>query len=396
MRLRTVKRRLAAANPETRARAMQEWVGPGNLPKEAVPLLIKALSDEDTVVQEWATVGLRRCRDRTTAVEALWACYRDTRERDSTRTCALAALEHWEEFLPPKELASLVKERVHLHDDPLLATAIYAAGQHGESLEMLQCLAGCRPQIQRRGDAKLRMTLNAALRRCAEGALIAGKVTNETLDRLGLRDVKERLGIPRVQARIEQLSNARRQESFLSPGWSSATGPTTVPGRPLAKLREEQYAEDLADWTQRRRVEGTRIVRDKKLARQAKQVADYTCQICGASVEGRREGFVEAHHVEPLSEGGLDRGENILVLCPNCHGHSHRGDLRVESVQTSEQAEGIRVALRDGKTFILTRDEDSEQAALQEELAVQEIKRRFELLSEARRRELLGQLIALM
>jgi 5-methylcytosine-specific restriction endonuclease McrA len=35
--------------------------------------------------------------------------------------------------------------------------------------------------------------------------------------------------------------------------------------------------------------------------------------------------YVEVHHINPLSEGGLDIPENTIVLCPNCHREKHFG-----------------------------------------------------------------------
>lgn len=44
----------------------------------------------------------------------------------------------------------------------------------------------------------------------------------------------------------------------------------------------------------------------------------WTCQRCGASdVE------LHAHHLIPLSEGGLDEMENLITLCKDCHKDMH-------------------------------------------------------------------------
>jgi 5-methylcytosine-specific restriction endonuclease McrA len=50
--------------------------------------------------------------------------------------------------------------------------------------------------------------------------------------------------------------------------------------------------------------------------------ADSKCKLCG--IDGSFDGnnglsFLEMHHIKPLSKGGVDEIDNIVVLCPNCH-----------------------------------------------------------------------------
>ncbi|WP_420804761.1 HNH endonuclease [Aurantimonas manganoxydans] len=33
--------------------------------------------------------------------------------------------------------------------------------------------------------------------------------------------------------------------------------------------------------------------------------------------------FLEVHHLKPLAEGGSDRAQNAVALCPNCHRAMH-------------------------------------------------------------------------
>ncbi|WP_240071481.1 HNH endonuclease [Cupriavidus taiwanensis] len=52
------------------------------------------------------------------------------------------------------------------------------------------------------------------------------------------------------------------------------------------------------------------------------------CQGCGRTApflraDGRP--YLEVHHRQPLSEGGVDTVENAIALCPNCHRESHYG-----------------------------------------------------------------------
>jgi hypothetical protein len=35
----------------------------------------------------------------------------------------------------------------------------------------------------------------------------------------------------------------------------------------------------------------------------------------------------EVHHIKPVAEGGSDEFENLIALCPNCHGMADRGEI---------------------------------------------------------------------
>lgn len=39
--------------------------------------------------------------------------------------------------------------------------------------------------------------------------------------------------------------------------------------------------------------------------------------------------YAESHHVKPLGKGGLDRRDNIVCLCPNCHAKCDLGAIRL-------------------------------------------------------------------
>jgi 5-methylcytosine-specific restriction protein A len=58
----------------------------------------------------------------------------------------------------------------------------------------------------------------------------------------------------------------------------------------------------------------------------AKRKANGICQLCDQpapfhNVDG--EPYLETHHIEWLSKGGLDVIENTAALCPNCHRKMH-------------------------------------------------------------------------
>jgi 5-methylcytosine-specific restriction endonuclease McrA len=49
------------------------------------------------------------------------------------------------------------------------------------------------------------------------------------------------------------------------------------------------------------------------------------CEVCGWRLVGARGDFygLEAHHIRPLSHGGQDEADNLVVLCPNHHAMAH-------------------------------------------------------------------------
>ena len=45
------------------------------------------------------------------------------------------------------------------------------------------------------------------------------------------------------------------------------------------------------------------------------------CADCGCRIA---ETGYQIHHVVPKSQGGSDRLDNLILLCPNCHAARHR------------------------------------------------------------------------
>lgn len=58
------------------------------------------------------------------------------------------------------------------------------------------------------------------------------------------------------------------------------------------------------------------------------------CEYCGKKAPFIKDtdgiGFLEVHHIIPLSENGDDIIENAVALCPNCHKHAHYGKKTFE------------------------------------------------------------------
>lgn len=69
-----------------------------------------------------------------------------------------------------------------------------------------------------------------------------------------------------------------------------------------------------------------RYVRDERVKRFAKVRAKGKCELCGEDAPfSTKDGdpYLEVHHINPLSEGGLDTYDNVAALCPNCHRKMH-------------------------------------------------------------------------
>ena len=57
-----------------------------------------------------------------------------------------------------------------------------------------------------------------------------------------------------------------------------------------------------------------------------KRIAKGRCQLCGNEapfVDKNNEPYLEEHHVKQLSDGGEDKMENVVAICPNCHRKMH-------------------------------------------------------------------------
>ena len=65
--------------------------------------------------------------------------------------------------------------------------------------------------------------------------------------------------------------------------------------------------------------------RDSLLAESLKSIYDHRCQVCGMNFKIKYEKpFSETHHIDSLSQSGLDISKNIIVICPNHHRIIHK------------------------------------------------------------------------
>lgn len=80
-----------------------------------------------------------------------------------------------------------------------------------------------------------------------------------------------------------------------------------------------------------------RYERDVTLVAKIKQARGSACQVCGYKFT-KKDGtdYCEVHHLEALSDGGLDIAANMLVLCANCHRVFHYGSVEVQNHTSSK------------------------------------------------------------
>jgi 5-methylcytosine-specific restriction protein A len=81
------------------------------------------------------------------------------------------------------------------------------------------------------------------------------------------------------------------------------------------------------DGPERRATASWSFPRDAALRQRALDRASGRCEYCGCTGFVMLSGsvFLETHHVVPLSEGGLDRSDNIVAICANDHRGAHLG-----------------------------------------------------------------------
>ncbi len=249
-------------------------------------------------------------------------------------------------------------------------------------------------QESKRADRpELYATVRAALIRCARRCLAEGTVTKSWFEERGWDDVLAKLRETRIKRLIE-AERARLAQPALTPALEQ-DGPDTplVPGRALADFIEQQYIGGLAEWKNVHIVESRSYVRDQALARQVKEQTGGTCQCCGDRLDNRvlSRRFVHAHHLEPLSEGGADTGDNMVVLCPNCHARLHAKTFRVERrddgiyATTSATAEPQK---------LLERGDMAGAQQRREQTTVEQVVRLAETLGFERRARLVQELLA--
>ena len=108
-------------------------------------------------------------------------------------------------------------------------------------------------------------------------------------------------------------------------------GPTADPAeleRRVRKLLDRSTVPFPKGVTQPQRITATSVVflRDPRVKAYVLHRAKGRCEACSKSAPFKTAlgiDFLEVHHMKPLAQGGSDRVQNAVALCPNCHRAVH-------------------------------------------------------------------------
>jgi 5-methylcytosine-specific restriction endonuclease McrA len=110
----------------------------------------------------------------------------------------------------------------------------------------------------------------------------------------------------------------------------------------LVKILAELEAKNSSLLRTPKKKEKTRTrksIRDKKLSDMLKKEQllkkRIGCVSCGFMPKNPKKNWssMHAHHVVPLSQGGKDKKENMIILCKECHNDAHRSRSKCEKVK---------------------------------------------------------------
>lgn len=101
-----------------------------------------------------------------------------------------------------------------------------------------------------------------------------------------------------------------------------------VRGRATAPFIDQFELESLPEGTALRKEATTSVFeRSPQVRRYVLVRAKGYCELCGAKGFTTSAGsiYLESHHIQPLSDGGSDKIDNVIALCPNHHREAHYG-----------------------------------------------------------------------
>lgn len=167
-----------------------------------------------------------------------------------------------------------------------------------------------------------------------------GTMTHGVFEARGwIRIRKDRDGRNRYQIMPKGLSalaaREAARESYEEARQSEEPSPEPTSAEPYLKetLLKDEIELALGQWAEvtqglslpeEKEFNVRRYERNSRLARMLKKLYDGKCQICGFTFESKSgENFAEVHHLEALSEGGMDVPANLIVVCANCHRMFH-------------------------------------------------------------------------
>ncbi|WP_298953956.1 HNH endonuclease signature motif containing protein [uncultured Methylobacterium sp.] len=118
-------------------------------------------------------------------------------------------------------------------------------------------------------------------------------------------------------------------EPWSIESYDAATGAHLLVRGAVQPVFVDQFSidEGISAAVLRREQAGFVFVRDPKVREAVLKRAGGRCEHCAQPGFRRSDGavYLETHHIVPLHEGGADRIENVIALCPNDHREAHYG-----------------------------------------------------------------------
>jgi 5-methylcytosine-specific restriction endonuclease McrA len=258
-------------------------------------ILIDGITDDDPIVREWAIEATVSRKSGVLATPALLGRLQDPRA--DVRWYAVRALGKL--GVQSQEIGDTLERALSDTDEYVRAYAAWAIAALGFEERV------------------------AALRK---------RLTDKESPRRDLEDLSIGLAIAR-------LNTPRTSEPVPQAGlFSEEQLPPPPEPAKLPATRDETLRADLQKVAERvvmDRVGGTVVVSgsirltfqaQRSIATKERVVSERGphCQLCGFVFrKANGEDYAESHHVIPLSEGGPDTDDNLLVLCPNDHKMIH-------------------------------------------------------------------------
>ncbi|MEI6747096.1 MAG: HNH endonuclease [Methylococcaceae bacterium] len=141
-----------------------------------------------------------------------------------------------------------------------------------------------------------------------------------------------------IERLTDFVKNVVRFKNGLEPLNHPPKRPTKPHNAEIHRLFQEHENVELE------RIEKVVLVyrRNQMFVAQAKECAEGKCQLCGCDAPFENENgepYLEVHHIQWLSQGGVDALDNVVALCPNCHRKMHILNLEEDVAELTEIAE---------------------------------------------------------
>lgn len=194
--------------------------------------------------------------------------------------------------------------------------------------------AGPLLQAMSEADASGRAVFKAVLGDCeGQGAKVILKLngTEQRYDEEAIWDVTwRRLAFQLSKGNLELGTDDGVPDFEIVQSWATRFTAAVVSLLPL----EEHEAEELEGYPEGavQKVKVNRYERDRRNRAAALAIHGSACIACGMdfgkTYGALADGFIEVHHVTPVSKLGIDYvidpKEDLVPLCPNCHATAHR------------------------------------------------------------------------